>query len=175
MCVESQDDGPAIVLEFLRCPRREDAQMTEKAEQVELYRAYLNIAVFCERVLREADNVMSLIRVIDRFYVRGASVEMGNHVLRFVIVLLFKAGFLRGKQIIRVRPLSPSKKQLPAMEIPTLFEGDEDRGNATVAETQFVVNEEGLYWFDVFLNDELVTRMPLRVIYQQVGTPVSGA
>jgi hypothetical protein len=158
MCVESQDDGPAIVLEFLRCPRREDAQMTEKAEQVELYRAYLNIAVFCERVLREADNVMSLIRVIDRFYVRGASVEMGNHVLRFVIVLLFKAGFLRGKQIIRVRPLS-----------------DEDRGNATVAETQFVVNEEGLYWFDVFLNDELVTRMPLRVIYQQVGTPVSGA
>lgn len=143
-------------------------------EQKELYRAYLQIAVFCEKVLQEADGVISLIRVVDRFTVRGASAEMGNHVLKFTIVILFKSGFLRGKQKIHIRPLSPNKRELPAMEIPTLFEGDEDRGNGTIANIDFVVNEEGLYWFDVFLNEELVTRMPLRVLYQQVGTPRAG-
>lgn len=144
-------------------------------EQAELYRPYLQVAVFCEKVLREADGVISLIRVVDRFMVRGATPEMGNHVLRFNIVILFKSGFLRGKQRLYIRPWSPNKKELPAMDIPVLFEGDEDRGTGTIAQMDFVVNEEGLYWFDVNLNDELVTRMPLRVLYQQVGTPSVGA
>jgi hypothetical protein len=29
-------------------------------------------------------------------------------------------------------------------------------------------NEEGLYWFDVFLEGARVTRVPLRLIYQRV-------
>lgn len=147
----------------------------QKQEQKELYRPYLQIAVICERVLQEVDNVISLIRVIDRFTVRGASVEMGNHVLRFTMVILFKSGFLRGKHVIRIRPTSPTKKDLPGWEIPTLFEGDDDRGNGSIANIELVVNEEGLYWFDVYLNEELVTRMPLRILYQQVGTPASGS
>lgn len=144
-------------------------------EQKELYRAYLQIAVFCERVLQEADGVVSLIRVVDRFLVRGPTPEMGSHILHFNIVVLFKSGFLRGKQKLHIRPLSPSRKDMPGIEVPVLFEGDEDRGNGTIAQMEFVVSEEGVHWFDVYLNDELVTRMPLRVLYQQIGTPIAGA
>ena len=38
---------------------------------------------------------------------------------------------------------------------------------------QWIPPEEGLYWWDVYLNQEMVTRMPLRVIYQRTG-PTTG-
>lgn len=41
----------------------------------------------------------------------------------------------------------------------------------TVGTRLLLVDEEGLYWFDIYMAEELVTRMPLRVLYQQIGTP----
>jgi hypothetical protein len=35
-------------------------------------------------------------------------------------------------------------------------------------------DEEGVYWFDVFLNDQFMTRMPFRLTYnlvRQAGPP----
>ncbi|HEY6444008.1 MAG TPA: hypothetical protein VIY66_11795 [Candidatus Acidoferrales bacterium] len=140
----------------------------KKGEQTQLYNAHLAMAIFCEKVLRETDNVISIIRVIDRFNVVGATPEMTPTVLNFTILISFKSGFLRGKQMLAIRPKSPDVEDMPQMTFPLLFEGDDDRGNALVAQTNFVVKQEGLYWFDVHLNDALVTRMPLRVNYQQV-------
>ncbi len=36
---------------------------------------------------------------------------------------------------------------------------------------------EGTYWFDVLINDQLLTRVPLRVMYQRVpgGPSLSGS
>ncbi|MBZ5569367.1 MAG: hypothetical protein LAN64_16140 [Acidobacteriia bacterium] len=146
--------------------------MPDKPEQKELYNAYLAMAVFCEKLLREADNVLSVIRIIDRFNVVGATPEMSPTVLPFTIVISFKSGFLRGKQAVTIRPKSPQGKDLPSMTFPMLFEGDNDRGNALAAQINFVADQEGLYWFDVHLNEELVTRMPLRVDYQQARVAI---
>jgi len=148
-------------------PNMEEKQ---KKEQQNLYRSYLAMAVFCEKVLREMDNVLTVVRVIDRFNVLGATPEMQPALLQFTVLISFKSGFLRGKQLLSVRPKSPDGDDLPQMTFPILFEGDADRGNALVSPTQFLVDKEGLYWFDVHLNDELVTRMPLRVTYQQLAT-----
>ena len=63
---------------------------------------------------------------------------------------------------------------MPSLSFPMLFEGDDERGNALVAPVAFVVEQEGLYWFDVYLNEELVTRMPLRIAYQQAGFSALG-
>lgn len=146
----------------------ESGEMKTVSEQPQLYRAYLALAIFCEKVLREADNVLSIIRVIDRFTVTGATPEMSPTTLNFILVISFKSGFLRGKQLLAVRPKSPNGQDMAQMAFPILFEGDDDRGNALIAQINFLVDQEGPYWFDVYLNEELVTRMPLRVIYQQV-------
>ena len=145
------------------------------SDQENIFRAYLQAALFCEKVLREADGVMSFIRVIDRFNVAGATPEMSPTVLRFTIVLSFKSGFMRGKQVVTIRPKSPGGTDLPAMDFPVLFEGDDDRGIALVFEINWAATEEGLYWWDVCLNQELVTRMPLRVTYQRVGPTIAGS
>lgn len=145
-------------------------------EQRELYKAHLSMAVFCEKVLRETDNVLSVIRVIDRFNVFGPTPEMTQpQALPFVMLISFKSGILRGKQLLEIRPISPTGVELQRMAFPMLFEGDDERGNAVAAQMNFVVQEEGLYWFDVYLNEEAVTRMPLRIAYQQSGFSIPGA
>jgi hypothetical protein len=143
-------------------------------EQENIFRAYLHVATFCEKVLRESDGVNSIIRMIDRFNVQGTTEEMQPIVLQFMIYISFKSGFLRGKQKVSLRPQSPKGVEMPAMDIPVLFEGDDDRGPAIAFQVGWAVQEEGLFWWDLYLNDELVTRMPLRVDYQYVRMPIPG-
>jgi hypothetical protein len=113
--------------------------------------------------------------MVDRFIVPGDSEEMPPAILQFVVYISFKSGFLRGKQKIVLRPKSPTGKELPAMEFPVLFEGDDDRGPAFGFGVHWAVEEEGVYWWDVLVNDVLVTRMPLRVIYQRMRLPIPSA
>ena len=141
----------------------------DKNVQEPLYRPHLAIAVFCERVLREADGVLSIIRIVDRFMVRGTTPEMGKRTIRFTLLIMFRAGFMRGKTAVTIKPISPTKKELPAIDIPVLFEGDDERGVVLAAETSLDVDEEGLYWFDLSVMGETVTRMPLRIAYQQTA------
>ncbi len=143
-------------------------------DQENIFRAYLHVATFCEKVLREADGVSSLIRLIDRFNVQGTTQEMQPVALSFMVYISFRSGFLRGKQKISLRPKSPKGDDLPSMEIPVLFEGDEERGPTLIFPINWVAQEEGLFWWDLHLNDELVTRMPLRVDYQQVRLAIPG-
>ena len=143
-------------------------------EQKNVFRAYLHVATFCEKLLREADGVLSLIRMFDRFNITGEAKEMPPSPLKFMVVISFKSGFMRGKQKIWLRPISPTGKDLPAMEFPILFEGDDDRGAALAFEINWTVEEEGVYWWDVYLNEEMVTRMPLRVAYQKIQTAIPG-
>lgn len=141
-------------------------------EQKELYRAYLAVAVFCEKVLRESDNVLSFIRIVDRINVFGPAPEIKNSPIQAIpltMMIIFKSGILRGKQLISVRPIAPNGEPMPEMSFPLLFEGDDERGNALQTNMQFQPREEGLFWFDVYLNEEFVTRMPLRVTYQQAA------
>lgn len=143
-------------------------------EQPLLVRPHLQVAVFCEKHLQEADGVLSLIRIVDRFTINGATPQLQPTILNFTTVVIFKSGFLRGNFTLRLRPLSPSKNELPSINFPVLFEGDEDRGLNVILPTQFLVEEEGVYWFRVYVENDEITRMPLRVIYRQQPYPSSG-
>lgn len=145
------------------------------AEQKEIFKAHLSMAVFCEKVLRESDNVLSVIRVIDRFNVFGPTPALTQpQLLPFTVLISFKSGILRGKQLLEIRPISPSGSDMQRLSFPMLFEGDDERGNALIAQMSLSFSEEGLYWFDVYLNEESVTRMPLRITYQQAGFSIQG-
>ena len=171
-CVQSQlwqESLAALVIEF-NC--KGGGSM---GEQENIFRAYLHVATFCEKVLHEGDGVNSLIRIIDRSNVQGPTEEMQPVTLPFMVYISFKSGFMRGKQKISLRPKSPKGEDLPEMTYPVLFEGDDDRGPALVFQINWTAQEEGLFWWDLFLNDELVTRMPLRVAYQQVKMATPGA
>jgi hypothetical protein len=131
---------------------------------------FLQAAFFCEKVLQEKDGVMSAIRLVDRFTLsssaEGSPDLMPSINIGISILIAFKSGDIKGKWELKVRPIAPSGQELPGFVGPVLFEGDE-RGASVVIQYGLTAKEEGIYWFDVMLNDKLITKMPLRIIYEK--------
>ncbi|HEV8342868.1 MAG TPA: hypothetical protein VGR30_10915 [Candidatus Binatia bacterium] len=142
---------------------------------------YLGIAVLCEKVLHDKDGVLSLIRVVDRLTVTASEIgkppeQMPPVTVNLEAVIMFKSGTAKGNYTVTLRPVLPSGRLIQEISLPILLEG-EDRGVNLVINVGLQAQEEGLYWFDVLLNGELITRMPLRLQYQRIalgsaGTPI---
>jgi len=133
---------------------------------------YVAMAVFCEKALQEKDGVFSIIRVIDRLTVNASGLDAPRHMppgqMNFPLVISLKSGFAKGKFNLKVVPNSPSLKKLGESSIDLLLEGD-DRGVNVVLNVQLIAQEEGLYWFDVILEEQLLTRIPFRFVYQRLA------
>lgn len=131
---------------------------------------HLSTAVLCETVLQESNGVLSLIRIVDRVTQTvvdpNAPEEMPPVVLNFKAVISFKSGEARGSYSVKLRPQDPSGQQLPSLDTPIHFEGEGDRGQNLIIDFRFRAEMAGLYWVDVLFEDDLITRMPMRVIYQ---------
>jgi len=139
---------------------------------------YVQVAAVCERVLNEKDGVLSLIRLVDRFTVPVPAPASGGEApavtINAFLVIALKAGFYEGKGTLRVVPTSPSGKKQPELSSGILLEG-QDRGVNVVLQLQFVTREEGLHWFDVLFENQLLTRIPLRVLFSWIpGVPKGG-
>jgi hypothetical protein len=134
---------------------------------------YLSAALLCEKVLREGDGVLSIIRIVDRL-IQSAVVgpdepeEMPPFPVNLTVVLVLKSGSARGRHSVRVTVEAPSGELMPQeASLPVLLEGEE-RGVNLLLNLGFMAEHEGLYWFNVYFGtqDVLLTRIPLRVIYQ---------
>jgi hypothetical protein len=133
---------------------------------------YLSAALLCERVLQEGDGVLSIIRVVDRLIQSavgpGAPDDMPPFPVNLTLVVLLKSGEARGRHTVRLAIEAPSGELLPdAGSLPVLLEGEE-RGVNLLLNLGFIAEQEGLYWFNVHFGtqDVLLTRIPLRVVYQ---------
>ena len=129
---------------------------------------YLQCALLCEKVLQEKDGVISLIRAVDRWTVSGPTEEMPSTAIQATIVIMFKSGIHRGPGRLTVTPVTPSDTRMPSMDISVLFEGDEDRGVNVVLPMSFPTAEAGVYWFEIALERQIVSHIPMRVIYHRV-------
>jgi len=138
---------------------------------------FLQTAALCEKVLEEKDGVKSAIRMIDRVtrtLVSPTAVkEMEPFDHKFYLIIRFKKGRAQGNMKIRIDMVKPSgeKLSLPAADI--YFEGEEDHGVDVVADMTLKVEQTGIYWYRLFLDDIFITQMPLRIVYmnQVIGLP----
>lgn len=138
----------------------------------ELGGPYLAAAVFCEKVIEDKQGILSLIGIIDRITQSAvgpdAPEKMPPLSYNLHLVLSFKSGFARGTQSVRLRALPPEGPPMGESIFTVFFEG-EDRGNNLILQMALALPMEGLYWFDILLGERLVTRMPLRVVYQRLS------
>lgn len=130
---------------------------------------FLSAAFFCEKILTEKDGVPSAIRIVDRVERSSSDPDAPEHMEPFTYALtLFislKSGSARGDRQLKIAMVKPSGEYaLPAFQT-VHFEGEDDQGVAIVVEMKLGFDLEGLYWFELELNDVLLTRVPLRVIY----------
>ena len=135
---------------------------------------YVQLATICEKALQEADGVLSIIRAVDRLTLtaQGTNVpdELPQGMLQPTLVVALKSDDARGRHPVTLRIQQPSGLYLPERSFDVMFEGEE-RGVNLILQLQ-IEAEEGLYWFEILVNDQLLTRVPLRVIYQRIPTAV---
>jgi hypothetical protein len=135
---------------------------------------YLNAALLCEKVLQEKDGVLSVVRVVDRVTLTAVSAEtpapemIPPSTLAFYLLIVLKSGMYKGSAEVKLEINSPSGQRIGFSAVDAFFEGD-DRGINLVSPVQFPVSEDGLYWIDVTCLNVLLTRIPLRVIYQRLS------
>lgn len=144
---------------------------------------YVNYAAICERVLREADGVLSLIRIIDQVTVTvmaAASVDLTvppalappAPPIAVTFVLGLKSPDPAEAVPIKVRIDTPSEFRWPEFETTTDLPGDE-QGAVIVLPMQIPVQDDGVYWFVVEIAGEIATQVPLRISKQIVTQTVS--
>lgn len=138
---------------------------------------YLSAALLCEKVLEEKNGVKSAIRIIDRITRTAVGpnppLEMEPFTYPVVLLLKFKSGWARGVHTVKIQPAKPSGELMPEIVNSVLFEGEEDRGIDIVGNVVFKLDQTGIYWIHIYLDDMKVTQIPLRVIYipqvRQIG------
>jgi len=136
---------------------------------------YLTAALICERVLIEKDDVLSPIRIIDRLINQTLTIIAGGaptppepepDPVTLTLFISLKSGKARGTHQVKIALEQPSGIKSRPQELPVLFEG-EDKGANLILPFRIKPDPEGLYWFHILLDDELLTRIPLRVIHQR--------
>ena len=139
---------------------------------------YLKAAVFCDSVIEGKDGVLSLIRIIDRLTTTasgpGAPEEMPPVANQMKAALMLVSGRATGSQEVKLVVEEPSgmRKELWAGTVH--LEGN-DRGQNLIMNFGMEFRTEGLYWFDVLLGDDLLTRMPFRIIYARLSHGLPGS
>ena len=145
--------------------------VTENANPWE-YGPYIQVAAFCDRVLQEGDGVLSLIRVVDvithTVAGQGTPEEMPPVTYPLNLVLTLKAGRARGRHELTITPELPSGEALPPVTASVRFEG-EGRGTNVISKIQMEFRFEGLYWFNIRLDNRILTRLPLEVRYARMS------
>jgi|SRR5579862_2588261 len=129
---------------------------------------YVQVAAICATPLVEQQGYLSVIRIQDRIQLAGPTDQMQPQPLNALsLVISLKAGEMNGKYQLGVTPIAPSGQRLPGAVFSALFEGQE-RGTVMIMPLAIIAEEEGLYWFEVTLEQSVLTKIPLRVMYQKM-------
>ncbi len=145
--------------------------MPEIDEEVHSLRPWVIVAAFCQTAIQEATGTLSIIKVVDGLTLAGTTKEMQPTPVQLTLALVLKSGEMKGQYNLKIRFNSPSQVKQTGPSIPCYFEGG-DRGVQAVVPIGMIATEPGVYWFDVLIEeDTTLTRLPLRVMYQQVQMP----
>lgn len=140
---------------------------------------YIQAALICEKLLAEPGNVPSFIRVVDRFTIPKFTsplppgVQVMPQVIQFTLVVMLKSGDLgSGRHDLVVRLQKPDGSYAPDGHAPIFFQGGEDNGAMAALPVAMPNPEEGLHWFDLVFDGALISRVPVRVLFQPTPLPM---
>ncbi len=134
---------------------------------------YLQVAGLCDQVIEDKSGALSLIRLIDTLTHTEAGsnppldMPKVNYPLKMVIMI--KAGSARGRHELQLVPELPSGETKQPYIRSIQMEGEE-RGINHIINMLFTFTMEGLYWFNVYFDNSLLTRIPLKVKYNRSVT-----
>jgi len=137
---------------------------------------YVQAACFCDTFIEDKTGSLSLIRVIDTVTHTEAGPSAPEDLPPFPstlnLILMLKSGKARGRNNLRIVPELPTGSSMDELTVTVHFEGEE-KGHNVITRMALTFEHEGLYWFKVYLGEELLTAIPLRVRYNRIVTAPS--
>ncbi len=131
---------------------------------------YLAAALLCDNVLIEKDDTISVIRIIDRWALivvnpdAAATLPPGTIPLTGLVSLRSQTHGASG--VVRIDQVDPDGRRSSWPDLPFVLEGEQPGANL-ILKMALDARGEGLYWFDVVVNERVLSRMPIRVVYQK--------
>lgn len=139
---------------------------------------YLQAALLCERVLLEPDGTPSAIRIIDTFTVQQIPDELrtaGAIVVSLPVqasfLIILKSGSASGMYTFQLVSHSPSGTETRLAPHEAELSAYPHGGATITLQTMFAFSEEGDYRYDLLVNGEFVTAIPLRVVFASASQP----
>jgi hypothetical protein len=151
--------------------------MSKKKRSTKKGGPYLAAALFCENVIEDKENVLSAIRLVDRMLLNlvGAPPDFPSKENRLqvpvTILLCFKTGDFPGEHTVSIVATSPSGKKNPVVDQKLAFTTQKNGGANWIARTTLAVFSGGVFWFDVYVDNKLITRMPLEILINKSTPP----
>jgi hypothetical protein len=127
---------------------------------------FVGAAVFCISVERRTDGAHDLIGVIDVVNLASAlSPPVFQNALHLNVCLLIRPGTLTGPYALTLRGADPVGN--PCIAESQVIEFTETAAPIVVSQPLAIpMRGLGVYWFDVKLNEQLLTRMSLEVAHK---------
>ncbi|HEX8813984.1 MAG TPA: hypothetical protein VF753_00635 [Terriglobales bacterium] len=128
---------------------------------------YVNAALICEKIMQEKDEAFTLIRLVDslKYQLQTFGTESPHGLKPVIDVHVFislRAGEVVGEHTVKIAVSPPHKdrKELASQQV-TFTEPVQIQN--FVLNLSLGVDVDGLYWFDVLFDDQIITRVPLIV------------
>ena len=128
-------------------------------------RPYITAALLCEKVLQEKDGSLSLVRIADNVQYHAVGLAQGTKpVFTIQGLLAFKSGPVSGDHKVNLIIEAPNGGRRDAFPHPikVALRGN-DHGQNLILNVSIEIAQDGLYWFDVMFDEELLTRIPLTI------------
>lgn len=131
-------------------------------------RPYLTAALLCEKVLQEGNGTVSVIRVADRLGYNVAGMPQGMiPIAQLSGLICLKSGPVTGDHTLKIIGENPTGDRQELFTFPLQLMG-KDHGQNIILNIAFGIQRDGLHWFDVVFDDEVLTRIPL-IVAQESG------
>lgn len=131
---------------------------------------YLLMAVICERAQQDQYGSFSVINILEQLIAGSddpnAPERMPTFRLDANLVVVFVSGRAHGERVVSVVAEEPSGNRLPPVRQTILLRGEDHRASI-VSDLSLDITQTGVYWFDVLLEERLVSRIPLRIGYER--------
>ena len=136
---------------------------------------HVSVACFCETLLEDKDGTLSAIRIVDTYTLPTDAMDVPPDVIPAIVVtglVALKSGEVTGPHTVRLvleNPLGVRTDLSPKEGWPVVLKGGHSGVNLKIRFPLGVKNF-GQCWFDVVFDDEVLTRMPLRLRRDEEST-----
>ena len=128
---------------------------------------HIQAALLCEKILQEMNGSLSIIHIADKLGYRTQGFPPGyKPAVNLTGLLALKSGSVVGDHTVRVVVENPAAERKEIFSTPLNFLG-KDHGQNLILNLTLGIVQDGTYWFDVFFDEDLLTRIPLIIAQEQ--------